>query len=707
MINRLSILLIISIILSFPIQVRSQQPSLKLYVSPLGNDQWSGRIKKPNHDKTDGPFATLEGARNEIRKLKNAHELPAGKVIVEIRKGVYQITSSFVLEAGDGGTDSLSPVIYLGEKGKDVQLTGAAILANWESVHDTDVLKNLNGKVQSKISQSNLLGQGITDFGSPGSDPMELFFGDKPMKLSRYPNTGFIKVTGVQHGGSGMKGDTGVLLNYEDPRVNQWEKEKDAWVQGYWFYDWKDQKHKVVKIDIINKYIEVAPPYHQYGYRAGQWFFGFNLLSEIDEPGEYYIDRTDGILYFYPPSTIKKGKATVSLSKNILSINGVSNLQIRGITIEGCRETGIRMNGCNNTLIAACTIRNTGDWAVTIDGGHHNGVKDCKIYDVGAGGIRIMAGDLKTLTPAECYADNNYIHHIARLKRIMNPGITLNGAGNRASHNLIAYVPHVAIYFNGNDNTVEYNEIHHACYETNDSGPIYAGRSWIMRGNVIRYNYLHDINGFEKKGCVGIYLDDLFCGTLVYGNIFNRVTSAVLIGGGRDNQICNNIFMNCEPALQIDARGLGWYSGYIPEMLKEAQTQGTLSGIAFTKPPYSTCYPVLKKLIDDKPAAPKGNIISHNICLGGSWDKPAGFWKASIEKEARPYLIIENNIVSSSSETEDSTSSGYTITDPMFINKKNPEKGKFRIENGSPALKLGFRQIPFKEIGLQNKEKNF
>ena len=80
-------------------------------------------------------------------------------------------------------------------------------------------------------------------------------------------------------------------MDYEEERINRWTDEKDAWVDGYWFWDWSEQRQKVAKIDTIKKIMEVAPPYHTYGYRIGQWFYGFNLLSEIDEPGEYYIDR--------------------------------------------------------------------------------------------------------------------------------------------------------------------------------------------------------------------------------------------------------------------------------------------------------------------------------------------------------------------------------------------------------------------------------
>ena len=41
---------------------------LKLYVSTVGNNSWSGKLIQPNLEKTDGPFATLEGARDAIRK---------------------------------------------------------------------------------------------------------------------------------------------------------------------------------------------------------------------------------------------------------------------------------------------------------------------------------------------------------------------------------------------------------------------------------------------------------------------------------------------------------------------------------------------------------------------------------------------------------------------------------------------------------------
>ena len=682
---------------------------LRLYVSTNGNDDWSGLLKKPNRYRTDGPFESIEAARNVIRKLIKENNLPKGNIIVEIQQGIYHLQKQFELDTRDGGADSLSRIIYCGQKDCEVRLSGGKDLVKWDLVTDQNILKKFRENVRGKIYQTNLKTSGINDFGSPAEGGIELFFNDKPMRISRYPNKGFVKITGLQneepieiHGIKGIK--TG-KFNYDDQHIDSWKEEKDAWVHGYWFWDWSEQRHKIFDLDTGKNIIEVAPPYHHYGYREGQWFYGFNLLSEIDEPGEYYIDREEGILYFYPPSDIATGNAYVSISENIINIYGDSNITIQNIILEGCRGTALKIKDCNNILVEACTIRNVGDGAVIIDGGNNNGVHDCDIYEAGGGGIKIDAGDRRKLIPANCFADNNYIHHIARLKRVYNPGISLYGVGNKATHNLITHMPHMAIYFNGNDHLIEYNEIYDVCYESNDAGAVYAGRSWTQRGNIIRYNYLHDISGFEGKGCIGIYLDDLFCGTEIYGNIFNRVTRAAMIGGGRDNSIINNIFIDCVPSVHVDARGLGWYAPYIYPLHEEAELDSTVSGITYNKPPYSTRFPKLIEILNDEPAAPKGNVISLNVCSGGNWDKASGFWEMSIEEKARPYLTMENNIVSPTSGVEDSLSKSFIITDPLFINNENPEKGKFKLNSNSPAIQLGFKQIPFDKIGLY-KDKN-
>jgi len=320
---------------------------------------------------------------------------------------------------------------------------------------------------------------------------------------------------------------------------------------------------------------------------------------------------------------------------------------------------------------------------VTVSGGTNHGVVGCDLYQMGAGGISLTGGDRKTLTPAGHFAQNNHIHHYARWERVYRPGITLQGVGNRASHNLIHNAPHMGMGFGGNDHVIELNEIHSVCYESNDAGAIYTGRNWTTRGTVVRNNYMHHINGFEGRGCVGVYLDDMFCGTEISGNLFYRVTRAAFIGGGRDCTVKNNLFVDCNPSLHIDARALGWAHGHTDMWITEGREKGTLSGIAYNKPPYSERYPELVNILDDEPAAPKGNKVFHNVSCGGKWD--------GVQAQARKYQTIENNLVD-----EDP----HFATPEKIGEGREPRAVDFALKADSPAWALGFEKLPLGQMGL-------
>ncbi len=672
---------------------------LVFYVSKDGDDRFSGKLEKPTAERSDGPFASLQQAQSAVRTVRETTPDLKGDLIVEILAGDYELEEPLAFGPEDCGKGA-SRTIWRARKGDAVRLLGGKILRDWQVVTDPAVLEKFEPEVRGKIYQTDLKAAGMLEYGSPDSGGAELFFGHQPMQLSRYPNEGFVKITGllnekptVLHG---IKGDLSGKFQFEDTRINRWSVEKDPWVHGYWFWDWSEQRHKIKSIDA--NVLEVEPPYHGYGYRLGQWFYGFNLLCEIDRPGEYYIDRAAGVLYFYPPGLPETSESLLSRLDSLILIGDGSGLTIRGFLLEGCRKDAIMVQNGKDVLIAASAIRNIGGTAVNISGGENCGVQGCDISTAGAGGISLSGGDREKLVPAGHFADNNHIHHFARIQRVYQPGISLNGVGNRATHNLIAHAPHMGMGFYGNDHLIEFNEIDDVCYESNDAGAIYTGRNWTMRGNMIRYNYLHDIEGFEKKGCVGIYLDDMFASADMIGNIFLRVTRAAMIGGGRDNSILNNIFVDCVPSLHVDARALGWAAYHADEWIAEAKEKGTISGIAWNKPPYSERYPKLVNILEDEPKAPKGNVIARNICLRGVWDKPAGFWDMSIEEKARPYLKMEDNtrLVLDGEKP--------VGTDPLFVDPEHPEKAGFRLKPESPALKAGFEPIPFEKIGLYQDE---
>ncbi|MHC4532856.1 MAG: right-handed parallel beta-helix repeat-containing protein [Planctomycetota bacterium] len=640
------------------------------YVSPSGDDSASGS--------KDRPFATLSMARDAIRAHKEVGGLYEG---VCIRGGVYTLEESFKLTDADSGTKS-SPIVYVAYNKEQVRLIGGKQVKGFKPITDPAVLKRIDQKYHDKILQTDLRAQGITDFGqvSPQkfggpshSTGLELFFDDEPMTLARWPNEGFVKITGLVEPGTvnvrGTKGSKTGKFMYDGDRPKRWVDENDVWLHGYWFWDWSDERQQVESIDTDKRIISVKSPYHHYGYRVGQWFYGLNILAELDMPGEWYLDRETGILYFWPPKPIEKGRAVVSVLNNLVEMSGVSHVSIMGMIFEAARGTAVVMSNCKQTQITSSILRNLGGSAVQIAGGSGNNVMHCEIYNTGSGGISMRGGDRKTLKPGKHLTFNNHIHHYGRWQRMYTPAISLSGVGNRAVHNLIHTAPHMAVMFSGNDHVMEFNEMHNVCLESNDAGAIYAGRDWTMRGTVIRYNYLHEITGFRDRGCVGVYLDDMFCGTKIYGNVFYRVTRAAFIGGGRDCLVENNIFVDCNPALHIDARAMTWAKYHVGTTMTER-----LKAMPYMSELWRKRYPRLVNILEDEPAAPKGNIVRRNICSGGKWLELHG---------------VNKNIVSWEDNLIDK--------EPGFIDKANMN---FQLKADSGAYKLGFKRIPIEKIGL-------
>jgi hypothetical protein len=250
--------------------------------------------------------------------------------------------------------------------------------------------------------------------------------------------------------------------------------------------------------------------------------------------------------------------------------------------------------------------------------------------------------------------------------------VHLTGAGLRAAHNRIHDAPHTAILFSGTDHLIEYNEIFNVLNRTGDGGVVYTGRDWTFRGNVIRFNYLHDLYGMRKWEN-GIYIDDQASGMTVYGNVLANCHWGMLMGGGRDLRIENNLFLDCTLSIHFDARGLGW-AARIRKTLVDR-----LEAMPYLEAPWSERFPELVPILEDDPMAPKGNVLENNVLVR------SGKVEADLAAKVREYGEIGQNI-----ELDD---------DPGFadrIRKKAPIRMDGIFEKRLP----GFESIPFDRIGL-------
>lgn len=211
----------------------------------------------------------------------------------------------------------------------------------------------------------------------------------------------------------------------------------------------------------------------------------------------------------------------------------------------------------------------------------------------------------------------------------------------------------------------------------------------------MQYNYLHHICGKDGGACNGIYLDDLFSSATLRGNIFHQVHRSVFVGGGRDNIIENNVFVDCPKAILLDARALGWCGPHADGRIKEAVERGTIGGVRFKEPPFSTRYPQLLTLLDDEPKKPKGNVVRRNIFWQGTGENLRRLaqgqpirdtWWDAIAPAVRNLVKIEDNLVNA---------------DPKFVDEAD---GNFQLRADSPAWNLGFQRIPLEKVGLYRDE---
>ncbi len=658
----------------------AQPAAVEIHVSPQGDDAQEGSAHRP--------LATLEAARDAVRRLLPKGAALPGGIAVVVHGGDYVRSKAFELGQADSGTPD-RPVVWRAASGQTPRLLGAVPLSGFVPVSDLAVLQRLDAKARGKVLQVDLRARGIDDFGTlrsrgfgrPGVPAHgELFFQGKPMTLARWPNqgqwehiAGFPETTAGSDGHGGQIGRLREGFHYAGDRPQRWKDVADVWVHGYWAWDWANSYERVEKLDLHRRHIRTAAPHGLYGFRKGQRFYFLNVLEELDEPGEWYLDRSRGMLYFWPPERLE-GPASALFSRleePLVRISGASHVRVEGWTLEGGRASGIEVRGGSNVQIVRCVLRNLGNWGVRIEGGANHAVAQCDVFDTGDGGVSLAGGDRQTLTPAGHVVEHCHFARQGRWSKCYVPAVLMQGVGLAARNNLIHDHPHCAILFGGNEHAIERNEIHHIALETGDVGAIYTGRDWTFRGNRIRHNYIHHTGGVGM-GSMGVYMDDCVSGTEVFGNVFYKVHWAMFIGGGRDHRVENNIFVDCDPAIRIDGRGLDrspvWHNMVYDYMKKQLA--------AVPQELYRKRYPAINDLdryyAGGAGVPPENNVVARNLCRG-KWLEVG--WHARLE-----WVRLSKNVVE-----------GVEFADP--------EHGDFRLKDEGPARRIGFQPIPFAEIG--------
>lgn len=505
------------------------------------------------------PFANLESARDAIRALKRhaGGQSPKGGVRVIIQGGVYQVDRTLNLTTEDSGTDE-APVVYQAKTGESPVFMGGVGLTRWRPITDARQRESLDPAVRDRVLETDLAALGVKDWGDATAlrQRPELFCDGVPQTLARWPNEGFVK-TGDALGATPVKdgGQVGAregVFRYLEDRPSRWTNEPDIRLYGYWYWDWFEEYQTVKAIDTVTKVITLKTPYSGYGYRKGQRYRVENAFVEIDQPGEWYLDRRSGLLYWLPPEHVQPNQAQVSLSVfngPFVAMENTEHIILLGLTFQESRGDALRIRGGGDCLVADCTVRRGGGDALVIEGGTHHLVFGCIMHTLGCGGMRVQGGDRENLVAGHHEVENCHVFDISRLKRTYAPAVLLEGCGNRVAHNLFEQMPSSAMRIEGNDHLIELNEVRHVVQESDDQGGVDIFGNPLYRGIVIRWNHWSDIGGGTACGAAGIRLDDMISGVAIHGNVFERcgavMFGGVQIHGGKENIVDGNLFTDC------------------------------------------------------------------------------------------------------------------------------------------------------------------
>ncbi|QDU59149.1 right-handed parallel beta-helix repeat-containing protein [Aeoliella mucimassa] len=612
-VSRIAALLLVGL---FPFPVFATD----VYVAIDGDDS--------NPGTREAPLASVEKGVQMMRDQ--------GPGTLWIGPGEFYLPSGVALDASLSGTAE-QPLVIRGTKPHATHLVGARSVDEFRPITAEEAAPLLSDEAKQHVVVADLAALGFPKLAEMplqhrAHQCEELIVDNVPMQSARWPNEGFTTFTEVIDSGASKpihwvsrEVYRPGSFRFPSDRAKQWNFDRGVWLHGFWTYDWADEAIKAGSFNPESGEVRLAAK-HTYGvgspYNPNEprRFYALHVFEELDQPGEYYLDRQQQRLYFWPPSNLSQSEVRLTLcNAPILRANKVSHLVIRDLAIENGRQSGIDLRDCQQARVEHCLVRNFGSIGMALRG-QQVVAEDCEVTQTASCGIAVSGGDRKSLTPGECAVINCHLHHVGRLDWLGGRGVTINGCGNRLANNLIDHCPTGGVSYGGNEHLLELNEVRDVCLLYSDVGVFYTGRDWTSRGNIVRWNYIHHVANNEGHGSSGIYLDDCDSGDTVVGNIVaDGVGRGILLGGGRDNTISGNVFVDLPIGIHVDARGTKAIKLDQPgswNLLAKCEQVG------YQSPLWKERYPKLAEVMQHEPLLPMGNVIHSNLIVG--CEKPFG-----------------------------------------------------------------------------------
>ena len=656
--------------------------ALDLYVATNGNDQWSGTLPAPNATGTDGPFATLERARDAIRKQKKQGLQEPLNVLV--RGGTYYLSAPFTLTPEDSGSQEF-PITYAAYPSETPVISGGVPITGWK-----------------KSDQGNIWTTEVPQVKSGDWYFHQLFVDKARRTRARMPNDGYFLNEGpieplTDRAKARRDPATKKGFRFRPGDIQPWTNLDDANVIQ--FHSWTASVHWIKELDEENHIVHFTAPAN---WPTGYWtknerYYLENFPEALDASGEWYLDRTSGLLSYWPMAGEDPASAQVIAPRlrHLLQIDGkpeegtsVQWVNFKGLSFQHSDwhiadkgpadgqaahflTAAVLAHGAKHCTFEQCEVAHVGEYAMWLASGcADNRVVKCHLHDMAGGGIKI--GETTSPKTEALAAERNTVHNcfIHDTGHMFHAGIGVwigRSSHNTVTHNEICDLDYTGVSVgwswgyapsSANHNVVEYNHIHHIGRTVlGDMGGIYTlGDS---PGTRLCHNIIHDVYSPGIGGGAGIYPDEGSTSLLIENNlVYNTERGCFSQHYGRENMVRNNIFAFSR-------------TGEIARYREEEH----LSFFFEQNIVYST----------------SGHFLIGNWRNGNYTMKNNVYWDTSTNDPDFTDMGFE--------DWQDlGRDKGSILADPKFL---NPTAFDFRLAPDSPAIKLGFKPFNLDEVGLQ------
>lgn len=654
---------------------------LTFYVATNGNDQWSGRLATPAADAKDGPFASLPAALKSARQARQTPGQTADGITIFLRAGTFELAEPVKLGPEDSGANARQPFTIAAYENEKPVLSGGRHIRGWRPVA---------GKPGLWQAEVPAVREGRWYF-------RQLFVNGQRKQRARTPNEGFFRIQGAS------PQDKPVKLKFKPGEIKkEWAEDGD--VEAIALLAWADIRMQIRAVDEAENVATLSGNPRPSNKENNAQYYIENAADALDQPGEWYLSRKTGVVTYWaqPGEDLTKSEVIAPQLEDLFLLQGdfaakrpVHDVVLRGLTLSytdwtlgpnGHADTqaaiaargDLLAEGAVDCLIEDCRFTHLAGYAIELGRGCQRvRVIGNEMADLGAGGIRLGENTIRPDAFEQSHSHvvtDNHIHHVGEVFPPAVGVFILQSRANRVAHNHIHHLYYTAVSVGWTwgyrespclENIIEFNHMHDIGQgRLSDMGAVYTLGP--QQGTVVRHNLIHDVNSFTYGGW-GLYTDEGSTGIVLENNVVYRTKSAGFHQHyGRDNIVRNNIFALGKEHQLMRTRAEAHNSFFF-----------------------------------------ENNIVYFNSgnLLGSNWSNENYQMDRNIYFDARPEATPATMKFAGATLAEwrqRGHDGNSLVADPLFV---APEKGDFRLQPNSPALKLGFKPIDLSHVGVREKSK--